>query len=71
MKSNFSLTELSQNSSDRGLADSVREKGSRLSPLFHMGVAAGVGGSGASPNIIPNNKHKIVDTKHISLEKKG
>ena len=49
MKSNFSLTELSQNSSDRGLADSVREKGSRLSPLFHMGVAAGVGGSGASP----------------------
>ena len=44
MKSNFSLTELSQNSSDRGLADSVREKGSRLSPLFHMRVAAGAGG---------------------------
>lgn len=70
MKSNFSLTELSQNSSDRGLADSVREKGSRLSPLFHMGVAAGVGGV-ALLLIIPNNKHKIVDTKHISLEKKG
>ena len=64
MKSNFSLTELSQNSSDRDRTCSVRKERSDRGPC------SVTGGRGCFASFKTNTKNNIVNVKTISLEKK-